>query len=311
MITTLLAPLSPQELLQVAVYVPALFTEIVVPVAFVLHLTVPLQPAAIKVAVSVLQILFLLALMIGAAGLEPVLMIITLLTPLSPQELLQVAVYVPALFTEIVVPVAFVLHLIVPLQPAAIKVAVSVLHKLVLLALTIGAAGLEPVLMITTLLAPLSPQELLQVAVYVPALFTEIDVPVAVVLHLTVPLQRAAIKVAVSVLQILVLLALMIGAAGLVPVLMIIILLTPLTPQIFSQVAVYVPALFTEIVVPVAVVLHLTVPLQPVAVNVAVSVLHKLVLFVAITGTVGLVPVRMIITFDELLLPQVLEQIAV
>jgi hypothetical protein len=136
-------------------------------------------------------------------------------------------------------------------------------------------------------------------------------VPVAFVLHLIVPLQPAAIKFAVSVLQIVFLLVLIIGAAGLEPLLMIIVLLMPLTPHIFSQVAVYVPALFTEIDVPVAFVLHLTVPLQAVAVNVAVSVLQILVLFVAITGTVGLVPVRMIMTFDELLLPQLLEQIAV
>ena len=62
-------------------------------------------------------------------------------------------------------PVAFVLHLIVPAQPVALNVALSELHKLLLLVEITGAAGLLPVLITTTLLAPLSPQLLLHVAV--------------------------------------------------------------------------------------------------------------------------------------------------
>ena len=69
------------------------------------------------------------------------------------------------MLTLIVLPLAFVLHLIVPLQPVAINVALSELHKLVLLLLITGAAGLLPVPITTTLLAPLSPQLLLHVAV--------------------------------------------------------------------------------------------------------------------------------------------------
>ena len=63
--------------------------------------------------------------------------------------------------------------------------------------------------------------------------------------------------------------------------------------------------------VPVAFVLHLTVPAQPVAVNVAVSLLHRLTLFVAIVGAFGVVPVVMVITFDTPLVPQLLLQVAV
>jgi hypothetical protein len=62
------------------------------PVAFVLHFTVPLQPVAVKVAVSVPQILVLLVLITGADGAVPVVIFITLLAPLTPQLLLHVAV---------------------------------------------------------------------------------------------------------------------------------------------------------------------------------------------------------------------------
>ena len=62
-------------------------------------------------------------------------------------------------------PLAFVLHLILPEQPVALNVADSALHKLFLLAEITGAAGRLPVVMTTTLLAPLSSQLLLHVAV--------------------------------------------------------------------------------------------------------------------------------------------------
>ena len=71
----------------------------------------------------------------------------------------------PAVLTLMLLPLAFVLHLIVPLQPVALKVALSPLHKLFLFDEITGAAGLLPVVITTTLLAPLSPQLLLQLAV--------------------------------------------------------------------------------------------------------------------------------------------------
>ena len=60
--------------------------------------------------------------------------------------------------------VALLLHLILPLQAVAVKVAVSGVHRLVLLAEITGATGTLPVLMLMTLLIPLSPQEFVQVA---------------------------------------------------------------------------------------------------------------------------------------------------
>ncbi len=135
--------------------------------------------------------------------------------------------------------------------------------------------------------------------------------PVAFVLHLIVPLQPMAVKTAVSVLHKLVLFELINGVAGLPLVLIINTLLEPLTPQRFSHKALYVPELLTISVVPVTFVFHRTTPLQPVAVKMAASLLHKIVLLELITGTLGLVPVRITITFDEMLIPQLLLHIAV
>ena len=135
------------------------------------------------------------------------------------------------------------------------------------------------------------------------------------VLHDNTPVHPLAVSFALAPSQQINLSELITGAAGLVPVLIITTLLAPLTPQIFSQTALYVPELITVMLLPVAFVLHFTVPLQPVAVKVAVkvavSVLHKLFLLLLITGDAGLVPVRITITFDELLLPQLLLQVAV
>ena len=69
------------------------------------------------------------------------------------------------MLTVILLPLAFVLHLMLPAHPVALNVAVSALHKLFLLLLITGAAGLVPVVITTTLLIPLSPQLLLHVAV--------------------------------------------------------------------------------------------------------------------------------------------------
>lgn len=112
------------------------------PVAFVLHFTVPLQPVAVKVAVSVPHKLVLLLATVGADGFPPEVIVIILDAPLVPQLLTQMALYVPAVPTEIVLPVALVLHFIVPPQPVAVNVAVSVPHKLVLLAVTTGGDGI-------------------------------------------------------------------------------------------------------------------------------------------------------------------------
>ena len=62
-----------------------------------------------------------------------------------------------------------------PEQPLAINVAVSLVHKFVLLVLIKGANGLVPVLITTELLDTLSLQALLQVALYVPLLVTLIE----------------------------------------------------------------------------------------------------------------------------------------
>jgi hypothetical protein len=137
---------------------------ILFPVALVLHLIVPLQPVDINVALSVLHKLFLSVLITGAAGFEPDVMIIALLIPLSPQLLLHVAVYVPALLTLIVAVVAPLLHLTVPPQPVALNVAVSVPQILVLFEEIVGGTGNVPVTIVTTLLAPLSPQLLIHTA---------------------------------------------------------------------------------------------------------------------------------------------------
>ena len=71
---------------------PVVLTLIVFVIAPVFHLIVPAQLLAVNVAVSPLHNVFLLVLMIGAAGLVPVLITIALLMPLSPHVLLQVAV---------------------------------------------------------------------------------------------------------------------------------------------------------------------------------------------------------------------------
>jgi hypothetical protein len=66
--------------------------------------------------------------------------------------------------TVILVPVAFVFHFTVPLHPVAVKIAVSLLHRLALLLAIIGALGVVPVLIVNTFDTPLVPQLLLHVA---------------------------------------------------------------------------------------------------------------------------------------------------
>ena len=61
----------------------------------------------------------------------------------------------------------------------------------------------------------------------------------------------------------------------------------------------------------VALVLHFKVPLQPLAVNVAVSPAQIVVLSLVIVGVVGLTPVLITIEFDALLVPHTVVQTAV
>jgi hypothetical protein len=207
-------------------------------------------------------------------------------------------------------PIAELLHVTVPEHPVAVNVAVSLLHRLVLFVAIVGFAGVVPVVMVTTFDAPLVPHAVVQVALYVPATLTVMLVPVAELLHVTVPPQPVAVNVAVSLLHRLVLLAAITGAVGVAPVVIVITFDTPLVPQDVVQVALYVPAVFTVILVPAAELLQVTVPEHPVAVNVAVSLLHRLVLFVAIVGAFGGVPVVIVTTFDIPLVPQLLLQVA-
>ncbi len=124
----------------------------------------PEQPVALNVATSPIHKLFLLVLITGEAGLFPVLITIAFELPLSPQVLLQMAVYVPEVLTTMLLPVEPLLHFNVPKHPVALNVAVSVPHKLVFVVLITGAVGNVPVLIVTTLLAPLSPQLFTQTA---------------------------------------------------------------------------------------------------------------------------------------------------
>jgi hypothetical protein len=142
------------------------FTVVVLPVAPLLHTMMPdAHGVAVRVTVCPVQQMSLSAVIVGGAGVVPVVIVITFDTPLVPQLLLQVAVYVPATLTVMLDPLAFVLHLTVPVQPSAVNVAVSLLHKLDLLLVSIGAPGVLPVVIITAFDAPLVPQLLLQVAV--------------------------------------------------------------------------------------------------------------------------------------------------
>jgi hypothetical protein len=208
-------------------------------------------------------------------------------------------------------PVAVVLHFKLPVQPVAVNVAVSALHKLVLFDKITGATGLPPVVITTTLLTPLSPQLLIHVAVYVPAVLTLMLLPVALVLHFKLPLQPVAVNVALSPLHKLVLVDEITGAPGFAPVPITISFDLGLTPHIVSQTTEYVPAALTVMLLPVAFVLHFKVPLQPVAVKIALSPVQIVVLSLTILGVVGLTPVRMIILFEATLVPQTVVQLAV
>ena len=71
----------------------------------------------------------------------------------------------PAVVTVKVLPVAFVLHLIVPLQLLAVNIAVWFGQIADLSATTVGAFGLPPVVITAAFEAKLVPQVFWQVAV--------------------------------------------------------------------------------------------------------------------------------------------------
>ena len=135
--------------------------------------------------------------------------------------------------------------------------------------------------------------------------------PVAFVLHLIVPEQPVALNVALSPLHKLVLFDEITGGDGFAPTPITISFDFGLTPQMVSQTTEYVPATLTLILLPVAFVLHFKVPLQPLAVNVALSPVQIVVLSLTILGVVGLTPVRITIEFEALLVPQTVVQLAV
>ena len=152
-------------------------------------------------------------------------------------------------------PVAPVLHLIVPVQSVAVNVAPYRSATSVRFAVITGALGGVPVPIVIVLLFGDVPHELLHVAVYVPAPTSIVDV-VAPLLHVNVPVQFAAVNVAFSVPHTVVLFDVILGAFGLLPVVITIAFDAGLSPQIFVHVAVYVPAVLTVILAVVAPVLH-------------------------------------------------------
>ena len=135
------------------------------PVEPPVQVTVPLHPVAVNVAISLPQILVLSDVIVGGAGLPPVVITTVLDTPLVPQVVVQVAVYVPAVPTVILVPVEPLLHVIVPPQPVAVIVVVSLPHRLGLLVEITGALGVPPVVITTAFDTPLVPQVVIHVAV--------------------------------------------------------------------------------------------------------------------------------------------------
>ena len=136
--------------------------------------------------------------------------------------------------------------------------------------------------------------------------------PLAVTpLQVIVPEQPVAVIIAFSVPQSSVFVGVNTGAVGLSPTFITISTDFGLIPQIFSQTAVYVPAVLIVMTFVVSLVLHLIVPLQLLAVNFAVSFEQILVLSVTIVGVVGLTPVLIIKGLELSLLPQLFVQVAV
>ena len=200
-----------------------------------------------------------------------------------------------------------------PTQPVAVSVALSVPHTVVLLDEITGADGAGPLLMVIEFDTAELPHELTQVAVYVPTPTSFVDpvpnVPDQVIVP---PAHPVAVSVALSVPQIMVLFAEITGATGdgLVPI--VIVFEFPEVPQLVVQVAVYVPAP-TSLLVPTPNPADQVIvpPTQPVAVSVALSVPHTVVLLDVITGATGAGPLLIVIEFDTAELPHELTHVAV
>jgi hypothetical protein len=144
--------------------VPEIVTVILAPVALLLQVTVPAQPVAVNVALAPLHKLLLLVAIVGAFGGLPVVITTTFDTGLTPHRFSQVAVYVPAP-TTIVLVVAPVLHFKVALQPVAVNVAFSVPQTVVLSGVIVGVVGVGKVLITTGVDEVPSPHSFLHFAV--------------------------------------------------------------------------------------------------------------------------------------------------
>lgn len=135
-------------------------------------------------------------------------------------------------------------------------------------------------------------------------------VPVAPVDQVTVPAQPVATNWAFSPSHTKVLSVVMAGAAGFAEVPMVTGSEDDDVPQLVVQVAVYVPAP-TWVLVPVAPFDQVTVPAQPVAVNVAFSPSHTVDLSALMDGAAGLSEVPIVTGSDAGDVPQLVVQVAV
>ena len=126
-----------------------------------------------------------------------------------------------------------------PLHPTAVKIAFSTPQIIVLFADIDGAVGVAPVDIVTLFEFPEVPQLVVHVAVYVPAPTSfvrpvpnppdQVSVP---------PLQPAAVNVAFSVPQSVVLFVDIVGAVGVAPVVIVTLFEFPEVPQPVVHVAV-------------------------------------------------------------------------
>ena len=134
---------------------------------------------------------------------------------------------------------------------------------------------------------------------------------VAPVLQFKLPLQPLALNIALSPKHNISLFVTMIGVIGFSLVLITIGVDDELLPQALLQVAVYVTATFTSIIELVAPVLHVKLPTQPLAFNLAFSPSQQIVLSLVIIGALGLLVWLITIGLLAKLLPQALLHVAV
>ncbi len=141
-------------------------------------------------------------------------MVICLESTDFPHSSLQTAVYTP-IPTWIVIPVLPLFHSITwPTAQLPLSVASSVPQRKVLSVPTIGASGTGLLVIVTGADAGDSPHLSLQMAVYVPTP-TWIVIPIMPLFHWIVsPTAQAAVKVASSLPQTMVLFTVTIGALG-------------------------------------------------------------------------------------------------